>query len=61
MYLVKTSTNFTQPETFGLDRVFNFYLDVEPNVRLGVWYVIIIIINIVYSLLSSQAFSFSIN
>jgi len=36
-YIVKTGTNFTQPEKYGLDRVFNFYLDVEPNVRIGIW------------------------
>ncbi|CAF3367892.1 unnamed protein product [Rotaria sp. Silwood1] len=33
-----SGTNFTQTEKFGLDRVFNFYLDVEPTVRIGVWH-----------------------
>lgn len=36
-FLVKTWTDFTQPEKYGLERVYNFYLDVEPGVRLGVW------------------------
>lgn len=40
MCLVKTYTDFSQPEKYGLERVFNFYLDVEPNVRIGVWYVL---------------------
>lgn len=38
--LVKTGTNFRQPESLNLTRVFNFYLDVEPNVRLGIWFVV---------------------
>ncbi|CAF4076327.1 unnamed protein product, partial [Rotaria magnacalcarata] len=33
---LKPGINFTQPEKFGLDRVFNFYLNVEPTVRVGV-------------------------
>ncbi|CAF3452756.1 unnamed protein product [Rotaria sp. Silwood1] len=36
--ILKSGTNFTQTEKFGLDRVFNFYLDVEPTVRIGVWH-----------------------
>ncbi|CAF1950475.1 unnamed protein product [Rotaria magnacalcarata] len=35
---LKPGINFTQPEKFGLDRVFNFYLNVEPTVRVGVWH-----------------------
>ncbi|CAF3908427.1 unnamed protein product, partial [Didymodactylos carnosus] len=31
-------SNFQQPETLGLERVHNFYLDVEPGVKLGVWH-----------------------
>jgi len=36
--MLRTGTDFTQPEKYGLDRVFNFYLDVEPGVRIGVWH-----------------------
>jgi hypothetical protein len=39
-YTVKTRTNLTYPETFGIDRVYNFYLNVEPEVRLGIWSVL---------------------
>ncbi|CAF2515977.1 unnamed protein product [Rotaria sp. Silwood2] len=35
--ILKSGTNFTETEKFGLDRVFNFYLDVEPTVRIGIW------------------------
>lgn len=37
VFLVKTRTNLTHPETFGLDRVHNFYLNVESGVSLGIW------------------------
>ena len=40
MNLFKTHTNFTQPETLDLDHVYNFYLDVESEVSLGIWFVI---------------------
>ncbi|CAF1027464.1 unnamed protein product [Rotaria sordida] len=36
--ILTSGANFTQPEKFGLDRVFNFYLDVEPTVRIGIWH-----------------------
>ncbi|CAF0801889.1 unnamed protein product [Adineta ricciae] len=38
MNFLKTGNDFTQPEMFGEDRVFNFYLDVEPEIRIGVWH-----------------------
>jgi hypothetical protein len=39
LFVVKSHANLTQPETFGLDRVYNFYLNVEPQVSLGIWFV----------------------
>lgn len=38
MNFIKKSSNLTHPESFGVDRVSNFYLMVEPNVRLGIWH-----------------------
>jgi len=39
LFVVKSHTNLTQPETLDLDRVYNFYLNVEPQVSLGIWFV----------------------
>lgn len=39
IFLVKQRTNLTHPETFDLDRVHNFYLNVEPKISLGIWFV----------------------
>ncbi|CAF0876290.1 unnamed protein product [Didymodactylos carnosus] len=33
-----TFNNLRRPENLGLERVYNFYLDVEPGVRLGIWH-----------------------
>jgi len=37
-FIVKTRTNLTQPETLGIDRVYNFYLNVESEISLGIWH-----------------------
>lgn len=36
--LINRPGNLTNPETYGLDRVHNFYLNVDDEVRIGLWH-----------------------